>query len=315
MKKIPTLDGSNKLLSKFLKFGVGAGEVAAGDDARFTAAATHAGRTDNPHGVSKAQVGLGNVDNTSDAGKPVSTAQAAAIAAGDATAVPKSLVDAKGDLLVGTGDNTLARLAAGANGRFLLPDSTQTSGWRFSSTAMFEGTGSPEGVITAGIGSVFINTEAGGWNGARRWEKRSGAGNIGWVVTSGDTGSRDVVSLLSATWAKMFDGSRIRRAGPQVTLNLRLQRVSAGGNRAGWTAVFADGVPGGFRPEVAYATLGNAVLIKQAGGVERSVVFNGNTASSLDTAYFANEAWSAGDVLIAACSFTTGDPWPTALPG
>ena len=34
--------------------------------------------TGNPHGVTKAQVGLGNVDNTSDANKPVSTAQLAA---------------------------------------------------------------------------------------------------------------------------------------------------------------------------------------------------------------------------------------------
>ena len=36
-------------------------------------------RTDNPHAVTQTQVGLSNVDNTSDADKPVSTAQAAAI--------------------------------------------------------------------------------------------------------------------------------------------------------------------------------------------------------------------------------------------
>ena len=35
----------------------------------------HSARTDNPHSVTKAQVGLGNVDNTSDMDKPVSTAQ------------------------------------------------------------------------------------------------------------------------------------------------------------------------------------------------------------------------------------------------
>jgi hypothetical protein len=38
-----------------------------------------ASRTDNPHNVTKAQVGLGNVDNTSDKNKPISTAQATAI--------------------------------------------------------------------------------------------------------------------------------------------------------------------------------------------------------------------------------------------
>jgi hypothetical protein len=39
----------------------------------------HTGNTNNPHGVTKAQVGLGNVDNTSDANKPISTAQQTAL--------------------------------------------------------------------------------------------------------------------------------------------------------------------------------------------------------------------------------------------
>lgn len=41
---------------------------------------SHIGNKANPHGVTKAQVGLGNVNNTSDTDKPVSTAQATAIA-------------------------------------------------------------------------------------------------------------------------------------------------------------------------------------------------------------------------------------------
>lgn len=41
---------------------------------------SHIANKSNPHGVTKAQVGLGNVNNTSDADKPVSTAQATAIA-------------------------------------------------------------------------------------------------------------------------------------------------------------------------------------------------------------------------------------------
>lgn len=44
-----------------------------------TALAAHTGNTQNPHQVTKAQVGLGNVDNTSDADKPVSTAQQQAL--------------------------------------------------------------------------------------------------------------------------------------------------------------------------------------------------------------------------------------------
>ncbi len=45
-----------------------------------TAVADHTDATDNPHGVTKAQVGLGNADDTSDADKPVSTATQTALA-------------------------------------------------------------------------------------------------------------------------------------------------------------------------------------------------------------------------------------------
>ena len=43
-------------------------------------ASEHIGNQNNPHGVTRRQLGLGNVDNTGDVDKPVSTAQAAAIA-------------------------------------------------------------------------------------------------------------------------------------------------------------------------------------------------------------------------------------------
>ena len=52
--------------------------------------AAHASDTANPHTVTKAQVGLGNVDNTSDANAPVSTAQAAADAVVLAAAVQRA---------------------------------------------------------------------------------------------------------------------------------------------------------------------------------------------------------------------------------
>lgn len=50
---------------------------------------THVEDKSNPHGVTKVQVGLGNVDNTSDVNKPVSKAQQAAI---DACKVKKASV-------------------------------------------------------------------------------------------------------------------------------------------------------------------------------------------------------------------------------
>ena len=44
-----------------------------------TTVSNHTGNTSNPHNVTKAQVGLGNVDNTSDLNKPISTATQTAL--------------------------------------------------------------------------------------------------------------------------------------------------------------------------------------------------------------------------------------------
>jgi hypothetical protein len=59
-------------------------DEAVGTDTNLTALETkvnqHIANKSNPHTVTKTQVGLGNVNNTSDADKPVSTAQATAIA-------------------------------------------------------------------------------------------------------------------------------------------------------------------------------------------------------------------------------------------
>ena len=46
---------------------------------------SHTNTKSNPHGVTKAQVGLGNVDNTSDANKPISTATQTALDGKQAT--------------------------------------------------------------------------------------------------------------------------------------------------------------------------------------------------------------------------------------
>lgn len=59
----------------------------------------------------------------------------AAVESGKADAsavVPKSLVDAKGDLIVATGDDTPARLPVGANGQVLTADSGETAGVKWA---------------------------------------------------------------------------------------------------------------------------------------------------------------------------------------
>jgi len=79
-----------------------------------------------PTGIVKGDVGLGNVDNTSDVNKPTSTAQAASIAA----ATP---ITTKGDLLVYS--TTKARLAVGSDGQVLTANSGATEGVSWTTPA------------------------------------------------------------------------------------------------------------------------------------------------------------------------------------
>lgn len=66
-------------------------------------------------GLVKADIGLSNVDNTADVDKPISTATQTALNG----KISLSLVDAAGDLLVGSGVDTIARLAKGSEGQVL----------------------------------------------------------------------------------------------------------------------------------------------------------------------------------------------------
>ncbi len=50
--------------------------------------------------------------------------------------VAATVVDAKGDLLVGTADNTVGRIEVGTNGQFLTADSTTGSGLKWSSVSV-----------------------------------------------------------------------------------------------------------------------------------------------------------------------------------
>lgn len=68
---------NNHVASRSNPHGVTTDQIGA---AKATDLSAHTNNTSNPHKVTKAQVGLGNVDNTADSAKPVSSAQATAIA-------------------------------------------------------------------------------------------------------------------------------------------------------------------------------------------------------------------------------------------
>ncbi len=68
------------------------------------------------------------------------------------TAIPATIVDAKGDLLGGTAADTVGRLAVGSNGQVLTADSTQTTGLRWATPS--GGTATlPNTLVVAASGS------------------------------------------------------------------------------------------------------------------------------------------------------------------
>jgi len=105
--------------------------------------------------------------------------------------------------------------------------------WIQTTTKFHEGTGNPNGVVTAPVGSQFVNTESGGYTGARRWTKATGTGNTGWVVVDGDTGLVNITasSYVSGLHAANVGTIGIRRTATEIRYcldNLRLDDGATG---------------------------------------------------------------------------------------
>ena len=159
-------------------------------------------------------------------------------------------------------------------------------------------TGSPEGKVTAPVGSIYTDTVA--TNGAVRWIKTQGTGNTGWVVEYGDTGWRDITSLHNTesplemgTGAKVF----IRRKDGDVYFRL-LGPITT-------QAVFGSicQLLAGWRPDV-----DTEVALSRGMSVRHS-------------RYWVSLEWATPGATIAQANrsvmaqWTTMESWPTSLPG
>ncbi len=155
------------------------------------------------------------------------------------------------------------------------------------------GTGSPEGVVTAPVGTYYTDTAL--TNGAMRWAKKTGSGNTGWKVTEGDTGLRYVSSLLLNGWA---GSAYLRRVGSAV--ELRFDSLSA----AAATAGTAMTLPSGF-------TLTGGVTHR--GLLYTSAVTLRRVSTLTDVIIV---GYAAGDTLHGTIGIAlTSDAWPSTLPG
>ena len=163
--------------------------------------------------------------------------------------------------------------------------------------SIYTGIGSPEGKVTAPVGSVYTDSAA--TNGAIRWIKTAGTETTGWRVEYGDTGWRNITSLLRSGWtATTF---LMRRHGSTVDI----RATGLNGSSATDFTFFVP--PEGFMPgagslRIPASTSGSSVNADRVNiGVSGvfSQVWRTNinaTSVALSTTYLTNE------------------PWPTTLP-
>jgi len=71
-----------------------------------------------------------------------------------ADAIAKALIDAKGDLIVGTADNTPARLGVGSNGQVLTADSNESTGMKWAAVPTEVTTNEQTGSYTLVLGDA-----------------------------------------------------------------------------------------------------------------------------------------------------------------
>ena len=208
--------------------------------------------------------------------------------------------------------NTLS-IAGGNNVTLPLPDNVGHE---------IRGTGSPEGRITAEIGTTYVDVNV--TNGALKWIKESGNGNTGWRVLIGDTGWRtlNTVSKLGGSFVK------IRRVNDMVTYQF-------GGLNWGWFGVvrrdsqgyilqetdrerncfiiFRDNIPAGFRAQS--SLIGN---IYNDNGIPYGTWYLGGYADRNHLRFqFLNPVPTdrdIGDIRVSTISYITDEPWPTTLP-
>ena len=171
-----------------------------------------------------------------------------------------------------------------------------------SGPRMMSGTGSPEGVVTAPVGSIWFQTDS--TVGVSHWRKASGTGNTGWVVMAGDTGWRDMSASLMNSWALGSGGYvRLRRVGTQVVCTFR---------NADKAAASGDGfltLPAGFTAFATSHGVGSAIDASNVAFVP--VYMSGTSIVVVRRSAITGASGLAGGQTI----FETGDAWPSSLPG
>ena len=180
------------------------------------------------------------------------------------------------------------------------------------------GRGMPNGTVTAPVGTTYVDEAV--TNGALKWIKKSGTGNVGWEVLIGDTGWKIVpsVSKLGGSYVK------VRRVNNVVSYQF-------GGLSWGWFGIVRrggagyqvqpsdrerncfilglNGVPQGYRSESSliggiYNDKGSPYGTWYLGGVGDGNMLRFQFTDPVPTDR------DIGDIRVSSISYLTSDPWP-----
>ncbi|HEY5667578.1 MAG TPA: hypothetical protein VIR03_00270, partial [Candidatus Saccharimonadales bacterium] len=189
----------------------------------------------------------------------------------------------------------------------------------FEATPATYGSGSPEGVVTARVGSYYYDLNA--TNGAVMWVKAANVGNTGWRVVNGDTNWRDIVvwdatgtystGSLAASFAPRSGQAgkvSVRRINDRV--HVRMVNIQANASLTSGTLYqLVASMPTGFvSGSGAVVAVG---LIASAGSVQ----------ATADLSLRPYAALASGAVVAGAApieieyAVTPGYAWPATLPG
>ena len=176
----------------------------------------------------------------------------------------------------------------------------------------------PNGVVTAPVGTTYVDEAV--TNGALKWIKKSGTGNIGWEVLVGDTGWKIIpsVSKLGNSFVK------IRRVNNVVSYQFGglswgwFGIVRRGG--AGYVLQGSDkerncyiiqngGIPIGYRAEA--SLIGNIYNDK---GISYGTWYLGGNGDYNQLRFQFTDPVPTdrdiGDIRVSSISYLTSDAWP-----
>ena len=195
------------------------------------------------------------------------------------------------------------------------------------------GTGMPNGKVSAPIGTTYVDVNV--TNGALKWIKRTGTGNTGWQVFTGDTGWRTLPLINKRGNARL----QIRRINDQVIVKFdglqwgwfgvddmnkqeqqgNIVERTIAGKKYTWIKLNVgrgnDVLPEGFRSASSMLT----GLYGDSGDLLGSVYVGGTSDSNAIQLRYAMERNAVNSnilsqIRISPITFITDDDWPTTLP-